>query len=104
MSRTWSRAARETNAVRLGKTFKPRGDIHPVAQDVFSVDDDVAEVDTHPILDTSLFGLTRFPVRHGLLDRDGTLNRINDTRKFRKEAVACCFDDPAVMLSDLGID
>lgn len=62
----------DEDAARLGHLFEARGDVHAIAVDVVTLDDDVAEIDadTQPYL--AVF------VRQGLLDCNRALDCIHD--------------------------
>ena len=44
-------AARDVNLARIGNTLKARSDIDAIAENVVCFDDNVAKIDTNPILD-----------------------------------------------------
>src|SRR5262249_14815745 len=43
-------------------------------------------------------------IEHAALNVDGASDSVDDADKFHQDAIACCFDDAAAMLSNLGID
>src|SRR5262249_55342258 len=95
--------ARNTNPTRLSERFEARCDIHSVSEDVVLLCDHIPEVDPDAESDVPLLGYFRLAVNHPTLHLDRTAHGIHDTRKFREQAVAGVFDDPAVMLADLRI-
>jgi hypothetical protein len=44
---------------RLGNAFDPRRDVDAITEDVFALDDNVADVNTDPELDRNRFGTAR---------------------------------------------
>ena len=47
---------RHAHAAGLGKRLQPGRDIHPVAENVPAIDNDVAEIDAYPKSDAPLVG------------------------------------------------
>jgi hypothetical protein len=95
---------RNANRTGLGERFEPRGDVYAIAEDIVAIDDDVAEIDPNPQLETTLR-------RNGLIDRkcgalhlDGAAERVDHTRKIGQQAVARRADNPPSMSSDQGVD
>jgi hypothetical protein len=88
----------------LGKRLEPGGDVDAVAEDVVAVDDYIAEIDAYPQLEPAL-GRDRIvdPTR-GALHLDGAVQRIDDTRKIRQQAVAGRADDPPAVRHDQRVD
>ena len=88
----------------LGEGLEPGGDVDAIAEDVVAIDDDVAKIDTDPQLETA-FG------RHRVVDGtrcplhlEGAVQRVDDARKIRQQAVACGADDPSAMRRDQRVD
>ena len=95
---------RNADGAGLGERLEPGGDVDPVAEDVVAVDDDVAEIDADPQLETAL-GRDRIVDRaRGPLHLDGAVQRVDDTRKIRQQAVAGRADDPPAMRRDQRVD
>ena len=95
---------RDADGAGLGERLEPGGDVDAIAEDVVAVDDDVAEIDADPQLETALR-------RDRIVDRprrplhlDGAVQRIDDARKIRQQAVACRADDPPAMCCDQRVD
>src|SRR5439155_170673 len=95
---------RNANRTGLGERFEPRGDVYAIAEDIVAIDDDVAEIDPNPQLETTLR-------RDGLIDRkcgalhlNGAAERVDHTRKIGQQAVARRADNPPSMSSDQGVD
>ncbi len=91
---------RNADGTGLGERLESGGDVDAIAEDVVAVDDDVAEIDPDPQLETTVD-------RNGIIDRtrcllhlDGAIQRVDDARKIRQQAVACGADDPPVVGGD----
>ena len=88
----------------LGERLEPGGDVDAIAKDVVAIDDHVAEIDADPQLETAL---GRDRVIDGVrcsLHLDGAVQRVDDARKIRQQAVARGADDPPVMRRDQRVD
>jgi hypothetical protein len=92
------------NTARLGERFEPRRNIDPVAIDVASLGDDVADIDAGAQRDAAILRKTSVPPDHAALDRDGEADRVHRAREFGQDAVARRLDDAAVMHGDQRID
>jgi hypothetical protein len=88
---------------RVGQRFKAGGDIHPVAEDVAILNDDVANIDAHaefyatPRLYRTVAG------GHPALDLHRAANGIDHAGELDEKAVAGGLDDPSHMPGNLGI-
>src|SRR5438105_7806194 len=81
-----------------------RRDVDAVAEDVVAVDDDVAEIDADPQFEASF---RRDRVIDGArcpLHLDGAIQRVDNARKVRQQAVRCRADDPSAMRRDQRVD
>ena len=95
---------RDADRAGLRERLEPGGDVDPVAKDVVAVDDHVAEIDANPQFQTAL-GRDRVVDRtRGPLHFDGAVQRVDDARKIRQQAVACGADDPSAMRRDQRVD
>jgi len=72
--------------------------------DVLAVDDDIAEVDTHPKGDPLVFWHAGIAAGHALLHLDGAAHRLDHARELDQDAVAGRLHDAAEVLLDLRID
>ena len=97
-------AAGNIDFARTGYALKPRGDIDAVAIDVVDFDDDVAKVDANPVFDPMMLRQRCIATNHILLDHDAGSHGLYGTVENGDEAVACGFDEPAVVFSDGGFD
>jgi hypothetical protein len=94
---------RDADAARIGQAFEAGGQIHPVAEYVALLDDDVADIDAHAKFDAALCRCRGVVGAHLLLQLDRTAHRVDDAGELGKQAVAGRFDDAAPMLGDFGI-
>src|SRR5690348_2427594 len=93
----------DANTSRLGQRLETRGDIHPVAEDVAVLDNDIAEIDAHAKLDPPFRRDASVARRHFALRFDRAPYRIDDAGKFDEEPIASGFNDAAPMFLDLRI-
>jgi hypothetical protein len=93
---------RQAHAARLTFALDPRSDVDTITKNVAVIDDDVANVYSHPELDARLIPLGQ-SFRNLLLNRDGG-SGINGTRELDQHAVASGLDDTTPMGGDCGID
>ena len=96
--------AGDADPARLGQGLQPRGDVHPVAEDVAGLVDDVADVDADAEADAFGLGDGRLPLGHAALDRDRAGDRVDGARKLAEDAVAHQLDDTPAMLGDERLD
>src|SRR4051794_15176896 len=79
---------RYADGAGFAESLEPGGNIDAIAEDVVAIDDDVAEIDADTQLETAL---ERDGVVEGTgcsLHRDGAVQRVDDARKIRQQAVA----------------
>jgi len=89
---------------RLGQSLQACGHVYPIAEDVITFHNHIAQVDPDPELDPLIRRGVRIAIGHTPLDLDRTTNRVHYARKLRQEAVASVLDDPAPVVRDLWID
>jgi len=89
---------------RLGQSLQACGHVYPIAEDVITFHNHIAQVDPDPELDPLIRRGVRIAIGHTPLDLDRTTNGIHDACKLCQEAVASVLDDPAAVLGDIGID
>jgi len=94
----------DADPARLGQRFKPRRDIHPVAEDIVLFGDHIAEVDPDPESDALVLGRRCVAVSHPSLHFDTAADGVHNTCKFRQEAVAGVLYDAAPVFGDFGVD
>jgi hypothetical protein len=95
---------RNRDTARFRNAFDSCCDIDAVAEDVFTFDDDVADVDPNPELDRIGLGTTSIVLPKLSLNLDRAGNSIDGACEFYQRAVAHQFDDAAGMGSDRRID
>src|SRR6516162_9577300 len=83
--------------------FEPCRDIDPVAIDVASIPDDVADVDPHAELNAAIRRYIGVSLRHLALHFDGTTHRVDDASELEEQSVACRLNDPTAMFLDFGV-
>jgi hypothetical protein len=88
----------------LSQGLQSRRDVDPIAEDVFSLDDHVAEIDAYAQFDATVRPDASVPVGHRPLHLDRAAHRINDTREFHQHAITGGLDDAAAVLGDLRIE
>src|SRR3954447_23828285 len=67
-----------TDAARLGERFQTRRYVHPVAQDVVTFDDHVAEIDAHSETDGMVPGAVPLMLDYRALDLDAGFDGADD--------------------------
>jgi len=98
------RRARDAQPSRLAQGFQAGGNIDAIAEDVVSVDDDVADIDADAEDDAPVLGHARITADHAALNYDSAPDRIDDTGKFDQRAIACGLDDAAMMRGDRSVN
>ena len=95
---------RHAQSTGFADRFKPRRNIHAVAEDILVVDYDFADVDAgteHNTLIVRRAGIAR---KDFLLHRDGTGDSIDNAGKFDQQPVAGRFDDTSAISGNRRID
>src|SRR3954447_12134761 len=95
---------RDADPTRFGQRLEPGRHIHPVAEDIVALDNDVAEVDADTKPDAPVLGQLGAAVHHPPLNLGGAADRINNARKFHQHAITGSLYDTTVVLLDLRID
>jgi len=94
---------RQADAAGLGQPFKPRSDVHPVAEDVAVLDHDVAHVDTNAELNAPLGRHGHVALGHAGLQLGRAAQRIHRSAELDEQAVARRLDEPSIVRRDLRI-
>jgi hypothetical protein len=94
----------DAHATGFCQTLKPGGNVHTVAVNVTRFYDDIAEIDAKAEHDASIFREIDVAVDHLALDFDCAPYRVNDAGELKEHTVASIFDDPPVMLANLGFE
>ena len=76
------------------------GDVHPVADEVIALDQNVAEIDSHPVGEPSRFRQMFVPARGVGLHRQRASDRGDHGRKLDQKSVAHRLEHPAAVLGD----
>jgi hypothetical protein len=93
-----------TDLSGLSQRLNARRDVDTVAEDVFTIDDDVAEVNADPKLDSLICRHRDVAVGHAALHVDGTPHGVDHAGELEEQAVTHRLDDAAPMFCDLGVD
>src|SRR5262245_36973548 len=96
--------AGDAQAAWLAQRLQPGSDIDAVAENVITIDDDVANVDADAEDDASILRYRGVAARHGTLDGERAADRIDHAPELDKHAIARRFDDTAAMPCDRGVD
>src|SRR5690349_18801366 len=80
--------------------FKTAGDIDAIAEDIPALDDDVALVNTHPVIDPLRPGGFGIALSHLGLHFGRTAQCVHHAAELGQKAIACCFYESAAMLSE----
>src|SRR5690242_10324611 len=95
---------RNHDAAGIGKAFQPRRHVDAVAENVVTIDDDIADIDADAKLDAFLSRNIGIAFNHAALDVDGAAHRVDDTSMLDEHAVAGGLDDTAAVFGNLRID
>ena len=94
----------DANATRLAQVFEPGSHVHAVSVNVFRFDDNIADVDPNPKLNSLgrwdlgiLFG-------HFSLDFNCATDRIDNAGKLDQHAIPRRLDNSAAVLADLRVN
>ena len=92
------------DATRLGERLQSGRDVHSIAIDVATVDDDIADVDADAEVDCLVLGYIAIAPAHIQLDKDRTRHGVDDAGELHEHTVAHELDDVAIVLCDLDVD
>src|SRR5438876_2945206 len=96
--------AADVDAARFGKALQPRGNRDAVAIDGFAVAQHIADIDTHAEADLPLGRHIDSAFRHRALDRDRTMDRVDDATEFDQQTVTHRPHGPSAVFEDFRID
>ncbi len=96
--------ARDAYATGRRQRFQPRRDIDAVAEDVFAVDDDVADIDAHAQAQPTIFRVSCAALAHVGLNGERRSHRGNSRRKLDQESVAHGLDQAPAGGRDPWVD
>jgi hypothetical protein len=94
----------DTNATGLRQSLQTRCHIHAIAENVISIDDDIADIYAYPELDAPLIWHLGIALGHPALDIKSAAQCVHYAAKLSQHPVPGVLDDPATVFSDLGID
>ena len=92
------------DAARFGDLLQAGGDIDAVAQDVFALDDNIAQIDADAKGHALVFIDVLVASGHARLNFQHAAGGVDHGRKFQLQPIAHCFDDPATVVSNLRVD
>ena len=92
------RCARNTHTSWFAKSLQSRRDIHVIAEDVVLIDDNVSNIYSDPENDAIVDRNRGIAADHALLNGNRTLDGINNTGKLHKQAIACGFENPTILI------
>ena len=98
------RVIRDANATGLRQSLQTRCHIHAIAENVTSIDDDVADIDAHAELDALLIWHPGIALGHPALDINSAAHCVHYAAKLGQHPVSGVLDDPATVFGNLGID
>jgi len=104
VNRLVERRAGDANTSRLSDRLQARGNVYPLAINVASLDNYVAEIDTDAKPHLPRFVRVLIAASHSALDRGGALDGIDDAGELDKCAIAHKFDDTAMKLVYRRVD
>src|SRR5262245_22466023 len=94
----------DANAPRLRDAFQSCRQVHAIAEDVATVDDDVANVDPNAELDPPFLRHVSIAFGHSSLNINGTSHRVYDTAELSQQPVSGVLDNPPTVLNDFRIN
>ena len=95
---------RDADGAGLSERLQPGCDVDAIAKDVIAIDDHVAEIDPDPQFEPALRRDRVVDRARAPLHFDGAVQRIDDARKIRQQAVARRADYPATLRRDQRVD
>ncbi len=87
----------------VGQAFKPRRNVHTIAENVVILNYDIALVDSNTKFD-AVFSHVSIPLGHALLPFGCTAERIDDAGELNEKSVSGGLYQATSVLGDLGID
>jgi hypothetical protein len=97
-------APRQADAAGLAQPLQARRHVHPIAEDIVALDDDVADVEAYAVDDPAILGDRRVALGHGRLHLDGEVDGIDDAGEFHQRAVAHQLHGAAAILNLFRLD
>ena len=94
----------DANATGLRQSLQTRCHIHAVAENVTSIDDDVADIDAHAELDALLIWHLGIALGHPALDIKSAAHCLHYAAKLSQQPIAGVLDNTAAVFRNLRID
>jgi hypothetical protein len=88
----------------LRNPLQPRSNIDAIAEDIVVIDDDIADVNADPELDSIFMWHVGILSDYVALNLDRASRRVHGACELNQHTVAGGLDDAAAMLRDFGID
>jgi hypothetical protein len=92
------------DAAWICERLEARGDVHSIAKDVVTLDDDIAEINAGAILDAAFLRKAGFRLRDRALNAHCAVECINHTGKLHQQGITGRLDDAASTFSQNGIN
>src|SRR6476660_9256710 len=96
--------AGDANAPGFRNPLQPCGHVHPVPEDVATVDHDIPDIDADAELYPPLLWHVGVAFNHAALDINSTAHRVHDTAELSQQPISGVLDNPPTVFGDLGID
>src|SRR5260370_22198550 len=96
--------SRNADAAWLRQSFQTCRHVHAVAEDVATIDDDVADIDPNAKLDPLLLRHVGVALHHATLDIKSTAHGVDRAAELSQHSVASVLDNASTVFADLGID
>jgi hypothetical protein len=96
-------SGRYADATRLCKTLQTCRHVHAVAENVATIDNNVANIDANAELDALSLWHLGIALHHAALNINGTAYRFHDAAEFSEQPIYGVLDDPTTVLSDPGV-
>jgi hypothetical protein len=88
----------------LRQSLQTRCHIHAIAENVTSIDDDVADINANPELDALLIWYLGIALGHPALDIKSSAHCVHYAAKLGQQPIAGVLDNTAAVFGNLGID
>ena len=98
------RVIRDAYATGLRQSLQTRCHIHAIAENITSIDDDVADIDAHAELDALLIWHPGIALGHPALDIKSAAHCVHYAAKLSQHSVPGVLDDPATVFGNLRIN
>jgi hypothetical protein len=96
--------SRDADASRFSQALQPGRHVHPIAENIAALGDDVAKIDSDAEFDAPVFGYIGVTIQHCALRLYCTAHCIQYACKFHQHTIAGGVDNPPMVLGDIRID